>query len=353
MKIIYLNYHKKQITGGHRYNDAFLAYLSKISGTEITKIPNCSAIYATWLKPLAPLLELRRMRLFSHNCITIWGDTSYLYHFLLALLVKLVFHVKSIIIIHHFQYNIESEKSIRSAVYYYYLKSMGTIIAPSPYTLSLAKKFFPRKQLFYIPLPFEKEFCLSKRYQVGNFLYVGTVEARKGLLYLIEALGLVKQHRQEMNISLNIVGEIIEKKYADLIMKRAQELNLVDCIMLRGYVSAKELDNYYQRAEIFTFPSLLEGYGIVLIEAFSRGVPVVCFNNSAMPYTIKDGINGLVADNMNVKSLAEKILLLSGNKTLREKLQKGIVKTIEGLKTKEDFEAGIRNMFHTVKQTIG
>ena len=67
-----------------------------------------------------------------------------------------------------------------------------------------------------------------------------------------------------------------------------------------------------------------------------------------MPYTVKDGVNGLVADNMNIHSLADKILQLSGNQVLRKKLQEGIALTMKDLKTRDDFEAGVRKLFYAL-----
>ena len=349
MKIVFLNYHKRPITGGHRYNDAFLDYLTEISGATVVTTPNCSAIYPSWLKPLSPLLELKRLKLFSRHSMVVWGDTTHNYHFLLALLARFFKGLKSVIIIHHFLYDKESKHTIQSFIYFQYLKQIRTIIVPSPYTLDLARSYFPEKEIFYIPLPFKKEYTPSDRYEEGCFVYVGTVEPRKGLIYLIEALGIIKQQEPNKRFTLTIVGEVVDRHYAQQLISQAEQLNIRDDVILKGRVSDEELNDYYQRAEIFTFPSLLEGYGIVLIEAFSRGVPVVCFNNSAMPYTVKDGINGLVAENRDAQSLAEKIMLLSGNQSLRKKFQEGIAKTMQELKTQEDFESGVRDMFESIK----
>lgn len=349
MKIVFLNYHSKSITGGHRYNEAFRDYLTEISGATVVTTPNSSSIYPSRLKPLAPLLELRRLKLFSRHSVVVWDDTTHNYHFFLALLARFFRSLKSVIIIHHYLYDKASRHTIQSWIYFQYLKQIRTIIVPSPYTLDLARSYFPEKEIFYIPLPFKKDYTPSNRYEEGCFVYVGTVEPRKGLIYLIEALGIIKQQDPNKRFILNIVGEVVDQHYAQQLITRAEQLKIRDHVALRGRVSDDELNDYYQRAEIFTFPSLLEGYGIVLIEAFSKGVPVVCFDNSAMPYTVKDGVNGLLAENKNAQSLAEKIMLLSGNQSLRKKFQEGIAKTMQELKTQEDFESGVRDMFESIK----
>ena len=120
---------------------------------------------------------------------------------------------------------------------------------------------------------------------------------------------------------------------------------LSEYVKFKGRVSDEELNECYQRTEIFTFPSLLEGYGMVIVEAMSRGVPVVAFNNSAMSYSIKDGVNGLLAENENASSFAEKVLELTGNRSLRAELQKGIEETMLHLKTDDDFHKAIIELY--------
>ena len=90
----------------------------------------------------------------------------------------------------------------------------------------------------------------------------------------------------------------------------------------------------------------MEGYGIVLIEAFNNGLPIVCFDNTAMPYTVKNGINGFVAKNKDAKDMAEKIQRLMGNSKLRNHLQEGIKDTVENLKTITDFKKAIESFYN-------
>lgn len=65
------------------------------------------------------------------------------------------------------------------------------------------------------------------------------------------------------------------------------ENGLEDVVSFSGRVSDEELRNYYSKAYCFVLPSLLEGYGMVLIEAMSYGLPVIAFNNSAIPFTLR------------------------------------------------------------------
>lgn len=339
----------KCVTGGHKYNDAFMEYLSNYSNKELVCTPCCSTSYLGWRKIYAPFAELKWLRLIESDDLVFWNDTANKYHFILAFFVGLFKDVRSFLIVHHFP---EYPNTIKwwffKKIHYWYFSKCGKIIVPSPYTLDVAHKLYPNRTIYYIPLPFKKEYNASKDYKQGVFLYVGTIEKRKGLHLLIDALNIVHQVKPQLGFDLNIVGKTIDEEYKTQVKNKVLEYGLADRIHFLGRVTDEELVKLYNEAEIFTFPSLLEGYGIVIVEALNNGIPVIAFNNSAMPYSVLDGVNGFLAENENVKSFAGKILLLSGNRSLRLKLQDGIKKTVAQLKSQEDFEKGIRDLYELV-----
>lgn len=342
-KIIYLDHQEAVLTGAHRYNDELITNVSNILKLEIEYTPSCGKRYLSWRKLYSSFFELCRLFVFNKDDIVFWNDTNYKHHFLLSICARLFKRVHSVVIIHHFPYL--GRKGILRWLdfllqYFYYL-CCQSIIVPSLYTYDVARKLYPNKKIFYIPLPFEKLYVKSSSFEFGNYLYVGTIEERKGLCYLVKALGLLHKMKPNLSFQLNIVGKIVDSNYYKNLIKIAKEENIEDRLFFRGRVSDKDLEQYYDNAEIFTFPSLLEGFGIVLIESMKKGIPIVAFNNSAMPYTIKDGINGLLAQNKDITSLAGKIMQLTGNSVMRTELQEGMEITISKLNTKEDFENGI------------
>ena len=350
MHIIYLDYHAKSITGGHRYNDAFIDYLQKMNGEDIIKTPSCAMLYSSWRKIFSPFMELKRLRLFTKDSLVFWGDTSYKHHFLLALFAKLFKQIHSSIIIHHFSFLGETgiKKYLMLIPQFLYVSLLDDIIVPSPYTLNVAQKLFPRKRIYYIPLPFKHDFSITKDFERGNLLFVGTVDERKGLSYLIDALGYILKIKPDLVFTLNIVGKIIDQTYYEGLLVKIKRLRIEDKVRFLGRVSEDKLKECYQKAEVFVFPSLLEGYGIVLVEAMSKGLPIVAFNNSAMPYSIVDGENGLLADNMDSSSFARKLLEIIGDEPYRILLQAGMKKTVNKLKTQDDFERGIKDYYYAI-----
>lgn len=105
-------------------------------------------------------------------------------------------------------------------------------------------------------------------------LVVGTVEARKNLLTLVEALPAIAQ--------LRIVAVGPPTPYADAVRARAAELNVGDRLALRGYVSRAELDDLYTRATCALIPSRYEGFGYALAEALCAGLPAIAARSSSL-----------------------------------------------------------------------
>jgi glycosyltransferase involved in cell wall biosynthesis len=99
-------------------------------------------------------------------------------------------------------------------------------------------------------------------------------------------------------------------------------------IQVAERVSAAELASLYQRAGIFAFPSLDEGFGIPILEAMANGAPVLTSNCSAMPEVC--GEAGVLVDPENEEALVESLLRLAENADLREELtQKGLARAKE------------------------
>jgi len=99
-------------------------------------------------------------------------------------------------------------------------------------------------------------------------------------------------------------------------------------VRVTGYLTDDELANWYARASIFAFPSLDEGFGMPVLEAMAAGVPVIAGNRSALPEVCGDA--AILVDPENEEELAESLLMLARDETLRgELVQKGIRRAAE------------------------
>lgn len=110
-----------------------------------------------------------------------------------------------------------------------------------------------------------------------RFLYVGTDRPHKNLPRLIEAYSLARRDEPGLP-SLEIVGGL---RSEGLLREAMRRLNVEDAVRLRGHVSQEELETCYASAVALVFPSLAEGFGLPILEAMVRGVPVITSNVSA------------------------------------------------------------------------
>jgi len=160
---------------------------------------------------------------------------------------------------------------------------------------------------------------IKNKYAGGkNFiLSVGTLNPRKNFIKLIEAFDII---RKNIGIKLVIAGKkgwLFEGIYS-----KVKELNLEGQVVFTDCVTDKELNLLYNVSSVFVFPSLYEGFGIPIIEAFTCGAPVCASNASSMPEVAGDA--ALYFDPNNEKEMASSVLKMLQNKPLRDKfVEKG------------------------------
>ncbi|QII11037.1 putative mannosyltransferase B [Candidatus Kuenenia stuttgartiensis] len=165
---------------------------------------------------------------------------------------------------------------------------------------------------------------ISQKYELPErfILYVGTIEPRKNLNVVLEAMDILKKNN--LNIKLVIVG----KKgwlYAGF-FDTLQSLGLGNNVIFTGYVPAEDLPGIYNLAEIFVYPSKYEGFGLPLLEAMSCGVPVIASNISSIPEVLGDA--GTLVRPDDPKEFAHKIYELLTDKEIRVKMSsKGFERT--------------------------
>jgi glycosyltransferase involved in cell wall biosynthesis len=155
-------------------------------------------------------------------------------------------------------------------------------------------------------------------------LHVGTLEKRKNLPALIRAFKMVKQSGFP-NLKLVLVGKASNKKTLDdsaAITDAINQEQLSRDVVLTGYLNDDEVQAIYQKAKLYVFPSINEGFGIPVLEAFKYKVPVVIANNTCLPE-----VAGLGAKSFNpfeVTDIAQTITLLLNDEVLRQSfIEKG------------------------------
>jgi glycosyltransferase involved in cell wall biosynthesis len=145
-------------------------------------------------------------------------------------------------------------------------------------------------------------------------LYVGALQPRKNLVRLIEAFGVMKQSVPEAKLVL--AGE--EAWLAETIIDAWEQSPYRDDIVLPGRVSFETLRALYQGARMFAFPSLYEGFGLPILEAFASGIPVLTAENSSLSEVAGDG--ALYCQATDTAGMATKLVQLWQDEVLRQEL---------------------------------
>lgn len=145
-------------------------------------------------------------------------------------------------------------------------------------------------------------------------LYVGALQPRKNLIRLMQAFEEMKKQVPEAKLVL--AGE--EAWLAEDIIDFWERTPSRDDIVRTGRVSFEDLPMLYQGARVFAFPSLYEGFGLPILEAFASGVPVLTADNSSLPEVAGDGALYCRAD--DVADMAAKLERLWQDQTLQTEL---------------------------------
>ncbi len=128
-----------------------------------------------------------------------------------------------------------------------------------------------------------------------QLLFVGRINQRKGVKYLLQALKMFAPGEVE----LTICGRVVDS----LSLFRSSGLD----VNIRPSVSAEDLVRAYQSADLFIFPSVAEGFAQVLLESLACGLPILSTTHTAAPDLITHGQEGFIVEPRRPDLLAERI----------------------------------------------
>ncbi len=209
----------------------------------------------------------------------------------------------------------------RPAISVWWHKIQGKI-AVSPAAVRLISRCFPdhyeiipngvKYDRFASPVPPFAEYKDGKL----NILFLGRLEKRKGLPYLLQAYAQVKARMP--NTRLLIVGP-------DGGMRQAcdgfvQKERLKD-VVFTGYVSEKDLPRCYKTADVFCAPNTgNESFGIILLEAMAAGTPVIASDIEGFAYVVGHQADGMLVPRRDTTALADALLELLSDPDRRQEM---------------------------------
>ncbi len=134
---------------------------------------------------------------------------------------------------------------------------------------------------------------------VPVLLYHGRVDARKGVLDMLDAAALLASEAVGFRLVVSGIGPDSEAASA-----RVAALGLSDRVHMAGYADYAAVPDIYRRADVFVSPTYAEGFSNTILEAMASGLAVVSCRSVGVVDCIRDGENGLLCEPGDVPGLA-------------------------------------------------
>ncbi len=176
-------------------------------------------------------------------------------------------------------------------------------------------------------------------------LFVGRLVKYKGVQYLLRIAPRIL--REFPRTKFVIVGP--DFGYGNELLKLVSTYSLQESVIFTGAISESELLEAYSAADVLAFPSIHEGFGLVLLEAMACGKPAVTWKTSAMQYVIEDRKSGFLVDPWNLDDFARSIILLISDKTLAGKMGESGRKAVE---EKFEWKSVVKKLEATYREAI-
>lgn len=146
-------------------------------------------------------------------------------------------------------------------------------------------------------------------------LFFGGLKPRKNLPLLLDLWPRVAAGAPKARLLIAGGGPLLDE-----LRGQAKRVGAAASVVFTGYVSEAEKSDHFNLADLFVFPSAMEGFGLTLAEAMASGVPVVASDRGSIPEVVGAGEGGFVCDPGRPEAFVERILALLRDTVLREKL---------------------------------
>jgi len=194
------------------------------------------------------------------------------------------------------------------------VKRLWKVIVPSEFTAIQIGKYIHKQNVHVVPLAYDEKYRVIddsiainnvlKKYNIKKpfLLSVGRLETKKNTVRIIQAFNALKKKQFNNSTIQQLVlvggrGHGYEEVIAEI-----EQSPYKDNIVLPGYVEGEDLPYIMNAAEVFVFPSLYEGFGIPILEAFACGTPVVTSNTTSCREVAADA--AVLVDPLSVESIS-------------------------------------------------
>ena len=157
-------------------------------------------------------------------------------------------------------------------------------------------------------------------------IYLGRIKRYKNLDHLLKAMKIVIEQLQRSQINMDPILTIAGRGGYEELKELTNRLGITEYVQLLGEISEAEKVTLLQDAIVYITASMREGWGLGVTEAAACGTPAIAYEVPGLRDTIINDETGLLTPYGNIESLAEAVLKVLTDKTLRAKLSRNAFK---------------------------
>lgn len=155
----------------------------------------------------------------------------------------------------------------------------------------IAKLFIPGKKIKVI-WPFSGQGLSKKEKHAIRYMpqipkkyiiHIGGIDPRKNIPFLMRAFKQFQYSKNENKTTKLIITGKSTSRYANKMVELSKEYGLEEAVIFTGELNRRDLEYLLENADIMVYPSLYEGFGLPIIEAMEKGIPIITSNVSSMP----------------------------------------------------------------------
>ncbi len=243
---------------------------------------------------------------------------------------------------------IRQNRIIDNWLYQRFFKGLKVILLAEPLYKDIGK-YVDRKNVLICPngIPIRKEIPNRINHEEFNILFLSNIMEEKGVWDLVESCRILKEKGKSFHC--HFVGKWSDIT-ANTFKDRIANMNLEDAITAYGARYGEEKDVFFQKADVFVFPTYYnnECFPLVLLEAMEQGIACISTNEGGISAIIDDRITGYVVEKHQPQILAEKIEQLMEQPELCKAMGIAGRKKLEREFTLEQFENRMKNILKSL-----
>ena len=248
-------------------------------------------------------------------------------------------------------------KMYNAIQYRFILKSASIVTVPSKvYKIKLVAAGVDNRRVKVIPNGIACSYSLATASQLGKIrrkyglldgeriiLFVGALEKRKGVEYLIRAVPEVVKRIN--NARAIIVGDGSQKEN---LVELTERLGVAEHVIFAGHVDEAEKNSLYNVADILVLPSLYETFGLVLLEAMYHEKPIISSRIAGTSELLTENYNCILVQPKDYKALANAIVVILSDRALAQRIVKN-AKTMVSRYAWEDIVPRLIDVYENIR----